>query len=37
MRKKLKFDKGALALFLAPEIVLIVALIVSGLIYFFAH
>ena len=35
MRKKVKFDKGFLALLLVPEIVLIIAMIVAGLIYFF--
>jgi len=37
VKKKSKFDKGLLALLLAPEIVLLAAFIVSGLIYFFSH
>ena len=36
MRKKIKLDKGFLALLLVPEIVLIVAMIVAGLIYVFS-
>jgi len=35
MRQKTKFEKGILVLFMAPEIIAITAMIVSGLIYFF--
>jgi len=37
MRKKTKFEKGLLALFLAPEIVFIIAVLVSGVIYLFLN
>jgi len=35
MRKKSKFEKGFLAMLMAPEIVLITAMAVSGIIYLF--
>lgn len=34
-RKKTKIEKGILAMLLAPEIIALVAIIVSGLIYLF--
>jgi len=37
MRKKTKFEKGFLALLVAPEIICIVALVVSGIIYLFVR
>ena len=36
MGKKVKFDKGFLAMLLVPEIVLVVAMIATGLIYVFS-
>ena len=36
MRKKVKFDKGFLALLLVPEIILVVAMVTAGLIYVFS-
>jgi len=35
MRKKSKIEKGFLAMLLAPEVMLITAMIVSGIIYLF--
>lgn len=35
MRKKSTFEKGFLAMLLAPEIVLVVAMVASGIIYLF--
>ncbi len=35
MREKKKFEKGFLAMLMAPEIVLIIAMVVSGIIYLF--
>jgi len=37
MRKKTKFEKGLLALLLAPEVICLSAVIISGAIYLFLN
>lgn len=34
-RKKTKFEKGFLALLVAPDIIALIAIVVSGMIYLF--
>jgi len=37
MREKSKAEKAAIALFLAPEVIALIAIVVSGLIYLFLN